>query len=140
MAAMQAEQLITQTRDLTLSSELSENDAGESSPGPTYAPAEPVAIDAVVAAAQQVLETASPKGPRTESVKGRNSSTGNEPPATAEQASASLPDLPNEVLMHILSFLDVNDLLSTSRVSVPTCVSAKRCSIVSFFRGLTCLG
>ena len=29
----------------------------------------------------------------------------------------SLEDLPNEVLFHIMGFLDVNDLLSTSRVS-----------------------
>jgi hypothetical protein len=31
----------------------------------------------------------------------------------------SLEDLPNEVLFHIMGFLDVNDLLSTSRVSGP---------------------
>jgi hypothetical protein len=29
----------------------------------------------------------------------------------------SLEDLPNEVLFHVMGFLDVNDLLSTSRVS-----------------------
>jgi hypothetical protein len=32
--------------------------------------------------------------------------------------SPSLEDLPNEVLFHIMGFLDVNDLLSTSRVSI----------------------
>jgi hypothetical protein len=32
--------------------------------------------------------------------------------------SPSLENLPNEVLFHIMGFLDVNDLLSTSRVSI----------------------
>jgi hypothetical protein len=32
--------------------------------------------------------------------------------------SPSLETLPNEVLFHIMGFLDVNDLLSTSRVSI----------------------
>lgn len=31
-----------------------------------------------------------------------------------------LSELPNEVLLHILGYLDVNDLLSTSRVGIPT--------------------
>lgn len=34
-------------------------------------------------------------------------------------ASPTLQDLPTEVLLHILSFLEVSDLLSTSRVSLP---------------------
>jgi len=39
-------------------------------------------------------------------------------------ASASLSNLPNEILFHILGFLDVSDLLSTSRVSVVRTVLA----------------
>jgi F-box associated protein len=35
----------------------------------------------------------------------------------------SLSDLPNEILFHILSFLDVSDLLTTSRVSAVQAVS-----------------
>lgn len=35
--------------------------------------------------------------------------------------SVFLADLPNELLLHILGYLDVNDLLSTSRVGFPTC-------------------
>lgn len=37
--------------------------------------------------------------------------------AAQGDAILSLADLPNELLLHILSFLDVSDLLATSRVS-----------------------
>lgn len=36
-----------------------------------------------------------------------------------DDAIVRLADLPNEVLFHILGFLDVSDLLATSRVSQP---------------------
>ena len=36
-----------------------------------------------------------------------------------EGCRISLDELPNEVLMHILGFLDVSDLLATSRVRLP---------------------
>lgn len=38
--------------------------------------------------------------------------------------SLELDGLPNEILMHILTFLDTNDLLNTSRVSSPLILSS----------------
>lgn len=38
-------------------------------------------------------------------------------PPPGRDARVTLGDLPNEVLLHVLSFLDVSDLLATSRVS-----------------------
>ena len=47
----------------------------------------------------------------------------------------SLEDLPNEVLFHIMGFLDVNDLLSTSRVSSDHLLSARTQSTPSWHAG-----
>lgn len=45
-------------------------------------------------------------------------------PRYPADANVFLSDLPNELLLHILGYLDVNDLLSTSRVGFPThCIS-----------------
>jgi hypothetical protein len=40
------------------------------------------------------------------------------PASLAITTALSLSDLPNEILFHILGFLDVGDLLVTSRVSM----------------------
>lgn len=47
-------------------------------------------------------------------------------PATSSlNNSAPLESLPNEVLLHVLEFLDVSDLLATSRVSCLVCFVTK---------------
>lgn len=35
------------------------------------------------------------------------------------QPTGAISEIPNEIMLHILGYLDVNDLLSTSRVGVP---------------------
>jgi hypothetical protein len=54
-------------------------------------------------------------------------------------AMTNLPNMPNEVLLQILGYLDVCDLLSTSRVSEGLLLSAwaRRVILVRFFPGLT---
>lgn len=60
-------------------------------------------------------------------------------PSSDVVAMTNLPDLPNEVLLQILGYLDVCDLLSTSRVSEGLLLSAwtHRVSLVWSFSGLT---
>lgn len=55
-------------------------------------------------------------GTFTVSLLPRNIEGRTRPPGAITQYH-SLEDLPNELLFHIMGFLDVNDLLSTSRVS-----------------------
>lgn len=47
-----------------------------------------------------------------------------------------LSDLPNEVLLHILSYLEVCDLLATSRVRSDTCLALSRCPMIPLFPSL----
>lgn len=57
----------------------------------------------------------------------------------ASQSPMTFPNLPNEILLQILGYLDVSDLLSISRVSIPQLyhVSLPYCDSLSFFSSRT---
>ena len=51
---------------------------------------------------------------------------------SGRDARVTLAALPNEVLLHVLSFLDVSDLLATSRVSARLFVAGRGGACVSW--------